>query len=504
MNKDILLVVDLVSNEKGVEKEIIFKAIEAALEMATKKKYGRDWAVLVAIDRATGNYDTFRQWKVVSDEHQLSEDDPENQFNTFDSILYISEAVEQKPDSKVDDIIEESIESIEFGRIAAQTAKQVIVQKVREAEKAKIIDAYKERIGELVNGVVKRVMREQIWMDLGSNAEAILLREDMLPRETVRVGDHLRVYLYKVDEEARGAHLFVSRTHPEMLIELFRIEVPEIGEEVIEVKAAARDPGSRAKIAVKTNDGRIDPIGACVGMRGSRVQAVSTELGGERVDIILWDDNPAQLVINAMAPAEVVSIVMDEDTHTMDVAVNADQLSQAIGRSGQNVKLAAELTGWTLNVMSAEDADSKNQQEVDGLLNLFVSKLDLEQDVAEVLVEAGFTTLEELAYIPVQELLEIEEFDEEIVEELRTRAKDILLKDAIQTDKVAHTPAEDLLNLKGMLPDIAKALAKKGIVTQENLAEQAVDDISDVEGLDGKKAAELIMTAREPWFADSE
>jgi N utilization substance protein A len=394
--------------------------------------------------------------------------------------------------------------NLEFGRIAAQTAKQVIVQKVREAEREIVISEYKDRVGELVAGTVKKVTRDNIIVDLGSNAEALLPRDQMIPRETFRVSDRLRGLLTDVRSEQRGPQLFLSRTSPDMLIELFKIEVPEISEEVIEIKAAARDPGSRAKIVVSTNDGRIDPVGACVGMRGSRVQVVSNELANERIDIILWDDNPAQLVINSMAPAEVASIIVEEDSHTMDIAVEEDNLAQAIGRNGQNVRLSSELTGWTINVMSEEDAAAKQQQEASNFIDMFVEKLDVEEDVAEVLVQEGFTSLEEIAYVPLDEILGIDGFDEEIANELRNRAKDALLTQAIasEEDLSSANIADDLLNMEGMDDSLALALAKKEILNMEELAEQSIDELMDIDNMDEERAGKLIMTARAPWFEE--
>ena len=498
MNKEILLVVDTVSNEKGVDKEIIFEAVELALATATKKRYQEDIGVRVQIDRKSGDYETFRVWEVVDDNSEL--------WECPARVMSDERAAEVDPELKIGDMYEESIESIDFGRIAAQTAKQVIVQKVREAERAQIIDQFKHRIGELVNGSVKKVTRDSIILDLGGNAEALIQRDEMIPKEIVRVGDRVRGVLYGVNTELRGPQLFVSRTRPEMLIELFKIEVPEIGEELIEVKAAARDPGSRAKIAVKTNDQRIDPVGACVGMRGARVQAVSTELGGERIDIVLWDDNPAQFVINSMSPAEVMSIVVEEESHTMDIAVAEDQLAQAIGRNGQNIRLASELSGWTLNVMTAEEAESKHEEEAGKYIDVFVQELDVDEDLAEILVAEGFTSVEEVAYVPLEEMLAIEEFDEDIVNELRNRAKDVLLTQALVTEEKleGQEPAEDLINMDGMDKHLAFEMAAKGIVTMEDLAEQAVDDIVELEGVDEERAAELIMTARKPWFEEGE
>lgn len=498
MSKEILLVADAVSNEKGVDKDIIFEAVETALATATKKRFPNDDVeVVVNIDRKDGSYETFRRWHVVADED----------FEFPGRHLTLEEAKEFDTKLEIGDIYDEPIESIEFGRIAAQTAKQVIVQKVREAERAQVIDAYSDRIGELVSGTVKKVTRDNIILDLGNNAEALLSREEMIPRETVRVGERIRAVLYGVNTENRGPQLLVSRTRPEMLIELFKIEVPEIGEDLIDIKGAARDPGSRAKIAVKTNDQRIDPVGACVGMRGARVQAVSTELGGERIDIVLWDDNPPQFVINAMSPAEVVSIVVDEEREAMDIAVEEDQLAQAIGRSGQNIRLASELTGWELNVMTVQDAEEKQQQEAGAYVEAFMNELDVDEDFAALLVEEGFTSIEEIAYVPLEEMLAIEELDEDIVNELRSRAKDALLTKALVSEEQLESgqaPAQDLLEMDGMERNLAYALAKQGISTMEDLAEQSVDDIVGIEGLEEEKAAELIMTARAPWFAEQE
>lgn len=494
MNKEILTVVDVVSNEKGVAKEIIFEAIEAALASATKKRNREDIEVRVAVDRMTGDYETFRRWEVVEDSPDPLEFPPRQ--------IRLSDAQPRKPDAQVGDFVEEAMASVEFGRIAAQTAKQVIVQKVREAERNQVVEAYKDRVGQMASGVVKRVERGGIILDLGANAEAFIQRERMIPREAVRPGDRLRAYLQEVRAEARGPQLFLSRTAPELLIELFKIEVPEINEGLIEIISGARDPGSRAKIAVRATDPRIDPIGACVGMRGSRVQAVSNELSGERVDIILWDENPAQFVINAMAPAEVVSITVDEEAHSMDVAVGEENLSQAIGRGGQNVKLASELTGWELNIMSLEQAEEKSESESTALQKMFMEHLDVDEEVANILVQEGFSSIEEVAYVPESEIVEIEEFDPELVKELRDRARDIMLTRAIASEErmADAPPAADLLNMEGMNDALAYELASRGIVTMENLAEQAVDDLLEIEGMDRERAGTLIMTARRPWF----
>jgi N utilization substance protein A len=496
MSKEILLVVDAVSNEKDVEKKIIFEAIEAALASATRKRNGDDILVRVAIDRATGDYDTFRRWEVVE---AYSDDEPDAPLRQ----LILDVAKEEHPDIQVSEFVEEPIESIEFGRIAAQAAKQVIVQKVREAERAKVVEAYKGREGELVTGVVKRIDRGNIFLDLGGNAEAFIGREHMIPKESIRVGDRIRGYLYEIRSEPRGPQLFISRTMPELLIELFKLEVPEVGEGLIEIKSAARDPGLRAKIAVKAHDQRIDPVGACVGMRGSRVQAVSNELNGERVDIILWNDNPAQYVINAMSPADVVSIVVDEDTHAMDVAVSEENLSQAIGRGGQNVRLASQLTGWELNVMDEAQAAEKSESEAKGFMEAFMEQLDVDEDVAAILVQEGFTSVDEVAYVPIEEMLTIEEFDEELINELRNRAKDFLLTRAIANEEAFREPAEDLLAMQGMDRTLAFILAGRGVVTMEDLAEQSIDDLMEIDGMDETRAGELIMTARAPWFEEA-
>lgn len=494
MNKEILLVAEAVSNEKQVPREKIFEALEFAIASATKKKNEGEIEVRVAIDRETGDFDTFRRWLVIPDNQE--------QENPFAEITFSAAQVEE-PEIELGGYIEDQIESITFDRITTQTAKQVIVQKVREAERAQMIAEYEDRVGDLVTGTVKKVNRDNVIIDLGNNAEGVIYRDDMLPRETFRPGDRVRGLLYVIRPEARGAQLFISRTHPDMLVELFRIEVPEIAEETLEIKSAARDPGSRAKIAVKTNDKRLDPVGACVGMRGSRVQAVSGELGGERVDIVLWDENPAQFVINAMAPAEVASIVVDEDTGTMDVAVEADNLAQAIGRSGQNVRLASQLTEWTLNVMTVEDLNKKHEEENSKVLTVFTEGLDIDEDFASVLVDEGFSTLEEVAYVPVNELLAIDGLDEEMVEELRERARAALTTLALANEESleASEPKEELLNLEGMEKHVAFVLASRGITDLEGLAEQGVDEIADIEELDEEKAGELIMAARNiVWF----
>lgn len=495
MSKEILLVVDAVSNEKGVGKDIIFGALEAALASATSKRHGEEVRARVSIDRHTGDYETFRVWDVLEDDEEL--EFPEHQ-------LLLKDALAINPEVEVGGQIEESMENVEFGRIAAQTAKQVIVQRVREAEREQVVDAYKDREGELINGIVKRVERGNVYLDLGGNAEAFVAQRHMIQGETVRPGDRLRAFLYEVKPEVRGPQLFASRTIKEFLIALFELEVPEIGQELLSIMGGARDPGRRAKIAVKSNDPRTDPIGACVGMRGSRVQAVSNELAGERIDIILWDENPAQFVINAMAPAEVASIVVDEERRVMDIAVEEAALSQAIGRGGQNVRLASELSGWDLNVLTVEDADKKGEEEAGKVLKIFMERLDVDEAVANILVAEGFSNIEEVAYVPDSELLEIEEFDEDMVSELRRRARDALLTQLIakEEDLDENSPAEDLLSLDGMTERLAFRLAEKGTRTQEDLAELSVDELLEVDDMPEEAAAALIMAARAPWFEE--
>ncbi len=499
MSKEILMVVDAVSNEKGVEKDIIFEAIEAALASATRRKHGEDIDVRVAIDRESGDYDTFRRWLVFEDES--------TELEFPDRELRMIDAVDVDESAEPGGFVEVPMESVEFGRIAAQTAKQVIVQKVREAEREQVVEEYQDREGELLSGLVKRVDRNGVYIDLGGNAEGFVPRDQMVPREPVRPQDRIKALLTEVRSEPRGPQLFMTRTSPQFLVELFKIEVPEVGQGLIEILGAARDPGLRAKIAVKSNDARIDAVGACVGMRGSRVQAVSNELAGERVDIILWDDNSAQFVVNAMSPAEVVSIVVDEDAHSMDIAVEEDKLSQAIGRGGQNIRLASELSGWELNVMTAADAEEKSEAEMRELIELFSRQLDVDEEIGLILVQEGFSTIEEIAYVPAAELVAIEEFDEDIVDELRSRARDVLLTQAIvQEEKIDEAePAEDLLNLEGVDKGLAYLLASNGVVTREDLAELATDDLLEIkEDMDNEEAAALIMKARAHWFEAEE
>ncbi len=498
MSKEILMVVDAVSIEKGVEKDIIFEAIEAALASATRRKHGEDIEVRVQIDRETGEYETFRRWLVFADES--------TELETPDRELRMIDAVDVDKDAEPGGYVEIPLPSVEFGRIAAQTAKQVIVQKVREAEREQVVEEYQGREGELLSGLVKRVDRNGVYIDLGGNAEGFVSRDQMVPREPVRPQDRIKALLIDVRSEPRGPQLFMTRTSSQFLIELFKIEVPEVGQGLIEIHGAARDPGLRAKIAVQSNDSRIDAVGACVGMRGSRVQAVSNELAGERVDIILWNEDSAQFVVNAMSPAEVVSIVVDEDKQSMDIAVEEDKLSQAIGRGGQNIRLASELTGWELNVMTAQDAEEKSESETRSLIELFAKQLDVDEEVALILVQEGFSTIEEVAYVPTSELVEIEEFEEDIVNELRSRARDVLLTQAIvQEEKIDEVePADDLLSLEGMEKRLAFLLASKGIVTREDLAELATDDLLELNEMDAEVAAALIMKARAHWFEEEQ
>jgi N utilization substance protein A len=490
MSRELLLLVDALAREKNVEKDTVFGALEQALASATKKRFREDVEVRVEIDRDTGDYKSFRRWHVVPDE---AFEAPERQ-------MLLREAQEQVPDIQLDEYIEEPLEPVEFGRIGAQTAKQVILQKIRDAEREQILNDFLGRKEHLVTGTIKRIERGNAIVESG-RIEAVLPRDQMIPKENLRVGDRVRAYLLKIDRSSRGPQLVLSRVVPEFLIKLFELEVPEIEEGLLEVRAAARDPGVRAKIAVKSNDQRIDPIGTCVGMRGSRVQAVTSELAGERVDIILWSADPAQFVINALAPAEVSSIVVDEDGQSMDIVVDEDNLAQAIGRSGQNVRLASELTGWELNIMNEEESKRKSEEETTSIKTLFMEKLDVDEEVAQILVEEGFSTLEEVAYVPINEMLEIEQFDEETVNELRSRARNALLMQAIQSEEKVEGVASDLQALEGMDGATARLLASKGITTQEALAELAVDDLVELVGMDTERAKTLIMAARAPWFA---
>lgn len=499
-NKEILLVVDAFANEKEIEKEIVFQAIESALEAATIRRYGGNIKARVSIDRKTGDYLTHRCWDVVAPNADLPRD---VEFPTSQILLEVAQF--DNDNVSIGDVIYEEIESVDFGRIAAQTAKQVIIQRVRDAERNKIVEAYRSRVGELITGVVKRIERGSVYIDLGGHIEAYIAKEDMIPRESMRLGDRIRGYLKEVRLESRGPQLFVSRTAPELLTALFRLEVPEIAEGTISIICAARDPGSRAKLAVKSNDPRLDAVGACVGMRGSRVQSVTNELAGERVDIIIWHPSEAQFVINAMSPAEIQSIVVDEDKHSMDLAVASANLSQAIGRSGQNVRLASQLTGWELNVIDASKAEENSEAEANKIMQLFIDQLDIDAETAAILVEVGFNTVEEIAYVPANELLEIEGFDAQLVDELRSRAKDALLISAIAAEESIEIaqPDDSLLTMEGVDSELAYELASQGIVTMNDLAEQSVDDLLKFTGVDEDRAAKLIMKAREPWFAES-
>lgn len=493
MSKEILLAAEAVSNERLLPKEAIFEALETALAISTKKKKEIDIDVRVVIDRKTGDFQTFRRWIVVEQVHNMTRE------------MSLEAAQYENPNVKLGDIVEDEVDSIPFDRITMQTARQVISTKIREAERNKVIDQFRSQLNTIITATVKKVSRDQIILDLGNQAEAVIVREDMLPRENFRPGDRVRGVLYAIKPESKGPQLFVTRAKPIMLEELFKLEVPEIGEDAIEIKGASRDPGSRAKLAVKSHDKRVDPVGACVGMRGARVQAISNELGGERVDIVLWDDNPAQFVINAMAPADVSSIVVDENKHSMDIAVEAKNLAQAIGRNGQNVRLATQLTGWTLNVMTTEDLEKKNQEEDGKVINLLTSALEIDEEFAQVLIEEGFTSLEAVAYVPVDTLTAIDGLeDEDLVEELQARAKNAITKQAFEEEQaLAAAHIEDkLLNLEGMERHIAFKLAEKQITTLEDLAEQGVDDLADIEELSADKAGELIMAARQVcWFS---
>jgi len=492
MSRELLLLVDALAREKNVPKDVVFTALEMALGSATKKRFtSEDVEVRVAVDRETGDFEAFRRWQVVPDEavefpgHQIA----------------ITDALKQYQDVQVEDFIEEALEPVEFGRIGAQAAKQVILQKIRDAEREQILQDFLARNDKLVTGTIKRMERGNAVIESG-RVEAILPRDQMIPKENLRIGDRCRAYLLKIDRTLRGPQLVLSRTAPEFIIELFRLEVPELEEGLLEIKSAARDPGVRAKIAVHTNDRRIDPIGTCVGMRGSRVQAVTQELAGERVDIVLWSADPAQFVIGALAPAEVLSIVVDEERHAMDVVVDEENLAIAIGRAGQNVRLASELTGWHINLMTEEESQRKTEEESTAIRQLFIDKLDVDQDVADTLIQEGFSTLEEVAYVPTNELLEIDGFDESIVNELRSRARDALLVQAIRSEESIEGVDPDLLQLEGMDSELAAKLAQKGIRTRDDLADLAVDDLVEMIDMDVERAKELIMKARAHWFAE--
>ena len=487
MSREILLLVDALAHEKNVSKEVIFTALELALASATKKKHHDDADIRVAIHRETGEYETFRRWQYV--DYDLLEN----------SAYQLDEEDERSKGLTIGDFYEEPLESIAFGRIGAQAAKQVILQKVREAEREQILEDFLARDEKLVTGVIKRMEKGNAIIEVG-RIESLLPREQMIPKENLRVGDRVRAYLSRIERGGRGPQLILSRVTPDFLVRLFELEVPEIEEGLLEIRAAARDPGLRSKIAVKSNDQRIDPVGTCVGMRGSRVQAVTGELAGERVDIVLWSMEPAQFVINAMSPAEVSSIVVDEDAHSMDVVVAEEQLALAIGRNGQNVRLASELTGWTLNILTVDEADKKTQTEYANVSQLFMEKLDVDQEVADILVQEGFSTLEEIAYVPLAEMNEIEAFDEDTIEELRKRARAALLTEAIAKEEKVDEASDDLLAMEGMDNETAHLLASKGIATMDDLAELAVDELVEMTSMDMERAKALIMTARAPWF----
>lgn len=487
MSREILLLVDALAHEKSVEREIIFEAVEEALASATKKKHKDAIDIKVEIDQETGEYETFRKWTILPED--LVEDEE----------IQVSLEDERAKGLVENDIIKEPIESVEFGRIGAQAAKQVILQKVREAEREQILNEFLARDEKLVSGQIRRMERGNAIIEIG-RIDAVLPREQMIPKENLRIGDRVRAIVMEVDRGIKGPQLILSRVSPEFLIRLFELEVPEIEEGLLEIMAASRDPGLRSKIAVKANDQRLDPVGTCVGMRGSRVQAVTGELAGERVDIALWSIEPAQFVINAMAPAEISSIMVDEDKKSMDLVVSEDQLAQAIGRNGQNIRLATELTGWELNILSEEESDQKTKDEYTNVSQLFIEKLDVDADIADILVHEGFSTLEEIAYVPIDELIQIEAFDEDTVNELRSRASAVILKEAISNEEKIQSPADDLLNMEGMDSDTAKLLASKSIITMEDLAELAADELLDIVKMDEERAKELIMTARAPWF----
>ncbi|HEY4638248.1 MAG TPA: transcription termination factor NusA [Burkholderiales bacterium] len=490
MSREILLLVDALAREKNVNRDVVFGALEMALASATKKRFTEDVDVRVAIDKNTGDYEAFRRWHVVPD------DTPE--WNTA-QMLSLEEAQDRKPDAMMDEYLEAPIEKIPFGRIGAQTAKQVILQRIRDAEREQILNDFLGRGDELVTGSVKRMERGSAIVESG-RLEALLPREHMIPKENLRVGDRVRAWVMKIDRGARGPQLVLSRTAPQFIMKLFELEVPEIEEGLLEIKSAARDPGVRAKIAVHTNDRRIDPIGTCVGMRGSRVQAVTQELAGERVDIVLWSADPAQFVIGALAPAEVSSILVDEEKHAMDVVVDEENLAIAIGRSGQNVRLASELTGWTINLMTEEESNKKQAEESTRVRELFMQRLDVDEEVANILIQEGFSTLEEVAYVPINEMLEIEAFDENTVNELRSRARNALLVQAIASEEQVEGVDQNLLQLEGMDTQLAAKLAEGGVKTRDDLADLAVDELSEMTGIEEERAKGLIMAARAHWF----
>jgi len=489
MSREMLLLVDALAREKNVAKDIVFGALELALASATKKRIHDEAEVRVSIDRDTGNFDSFRRWQVVADDEYV------NEFLQ----IPLSDAQKEDPEVEPGDYLEEPLEPIDFGRIGAQAAKQVILQKIRDAEREQVLQDFLERKEHVVSGTIKRMERGNAIIEAGK-IEALLPRDQMIPKENLRVGDRVRAYLLRIDRNARGPQIILSRTAPEFVMKLFAIEVPEIEDELMELKACARDPGMRAKIAVKSNDPRIDPIGTCVGLRGSRVTAVRNEIGGENIDIVLWSADPAQFVIGALSPAEVTSIVVDEEKHAMDVVVDEDNLAIAIGRSGQNVRLASELTGWTINLMTQDESAKKAEAEYAVTRVVFMEKLDIDEELADLLIEEGFSTLEEVAYVPLAEMLEIEGLDEDIVNELRNRARNVLLTEAIATEEKLESVSEDLIGLEGMTKDLAARLAEQGVKTRDDLAELAVDELTEMTGIDEERAKELILKARAHWF----
>lgn len=489
MSREILLLVDVLAREKNVSKDIVFGALELALASATKKRLDDEADVRVVVDRETGDFETFRRWEIVADADFINEVQH----------IPLSEAQKQDPEVEIGDYLEEALEPIDFGRIGAQAAKQVILQKIRDAERDQILNDFLERKEHLVTGTIKRMERGNAIIEAGK-IEAVLPRDQMIPRENLRVGDRVKAFLLRIDRAARGPQLILSRTAPEFIIKLFEMEVPEVDDGLLEIKAAARDPGMRAKIAVKSNDQRVDPIGTCVGMRGMRVTAVTNELAGERVDIVLWSPDPAQFVVGALAPAEVISVVVDEDRHSMDVVVDEDNLAIAIGRGGQNVRLASEMTGWTINLMTEEESQTRVEAESAAIRVLFMEKLDVDEEVANILISEGFSTLEEVAYVPMHEMLEIEAFDEATVQELRDRARNVLLTEAIVTEEQLGQVAEDMLSLDGMDKALAGKLASNGVKTRDDLADLAVDELTEMTGIDADRAKQLITTARAHWF----
>ncbi|MDR2127534.1 MAG: transcription termination factor NusA [Burkholderiaceae bacterium] len=492
MNRELLMLVDAISRDKNVERDVVIGAVEAALAQATKKLYAGDVDIRMAVDRDTGEYETFRRWRVVPDEAGLQLPDQE---------ILLFEAREQIPDIEVDEYIEEPVESVPIGRIGAMAAKQVILQKIRDAEREMLLNDFMSRGEKIFSGTVKRMDKGDVIVEAG-RVEGRLKRSEMIPKENLRSGDRVRAMIMEVDLTLRGAPILLSRSAPEFMVELFRQEVPEIEQGLLEIKSCARDPGSRAKIAVVSHDKRVDPIGTCVGVRGTRVNAVTNELAGERVDIVLWSEDPAQFVIGALAPANVQSIVVDEEKHVMDVVVDEENLAIAIGRGGQNVRLASDLTGWKINIMDAEESAQKQEQETTSVRQLFMEKLDVDQEIADILINEGFTNLEEVAYVPLHEMLDIEGFDEETVNELRARAKDALLTMEIAREEKVSAVSQDLVSLEGLTTELIEKLADAGVKTRDDLADLAVDELTEITGQAQEEASALILKAREHWFTD--